>query len=289
LVFQAKRRVKGAALETARISASLGAGFVSRQLLLPIKIGYDPPSAGTLYPGNRRAAACISIDFDVTVEDRFQANREGTRALLELSEKYKVPMTWAICGMTAVADRESYDLILNSSVKQEVGVHTYSHIDAQKCSSEEFEADVRRCVDILALDEFPSTFIFPWNRVNHFPVLQKMGFKAFRGKARVVGAPALSQGLYNIRPVYYVDQKSFGAQSLMKKYADLCAGSSSVFHLWTHPWSIVKRDGGGPMMETLEPVFEHLREMADKGVLALSTMGELAEHFRSEGAPRAGA
>ena len=282
-----KRRVKGAALETARVSTSMGAGFVSRGILAPIKIEYDAPSSrGALYPGGRRSAACISIDFDVTLDERHQPNRAGTRALLDLSERYDVPMTWAICGMTAVSDRESYEWILNSKAKQEIGVHTYSHIDAKKCDADDFEKDVMRCVETLKLDAFPPTFIFPWNRENHFPVLRRMGFKAYRGKERAVGAPTPREGLYNIRPVYYVDQKSFGAQSLINKYADLCVSASSVFHLWTHPWSIVMRDGTGPMVETLEPVFSHMRALSDRGELALCTMGELAEHFGSAGAAK---
>jgi hypothetical protein len=277
--------MKGAALETARASASIGAGFVSRRLLSPIKIEYDPPvPAGALYPGKRKAAACVSIDFDVTADDRFEANRAGTRTLLELSETYGVPLTWAICGMTADADKESYKRILNSSTRQELGIHTYSHIDAQKCDAGQFEKDIERCLEALGMDSAPSTFIFPWNRVNHFPVLRKMGFKTYRGKERAVGAPTPSEGLYNIRPVYYVDQKSFGAQSLMNKYADLCAGASSVFHLWTHPWSIVMKDGTGPMLDTLKPVFSHLQKMSDAGGLALCTMGELAEHFQAAAA-----
>ncbi|MDA4123633.1 MAG: polysaccharide deacetylase family protein [Thaumarchaeota archaeon] len=281
LALHVKRTAKSVALQSARMSASIGAGFVSRRLLLPIKVAYDPPSPGTLYPGKKKAAACISIDFDVTAEDRFEANREGTRALLDLSEKYGVPMTWAICGMTADADRESYERILKSPVKQEIGIHTYSHIDAQRSAAEEFEKDVRRCVDALGLDAMPLTFVFPWNRVNHLPVLRRMGFKAFRGKERAIGAPALNEGLYDIRPVYYVDQKSQGAHSLIKRYVDLCASASSVFHLWTHPWSVVRGEGGGPMVETLDPVFRHLRGLADKGTLSLSTMGGLAEHFGS--------
>jgi peptidoglycan/xylan/chitin deacetylase (PgdA/CDA1 family) len=276
-----KRRMKGAAIETARASTSIGAGFVSRQLLAPIKIDYDAPVASkALYPGKRKAAACISIDFDVTVDDRFEANRSGTKALLELSEEYGVPLTWAICGMTADADKESYGRILSSSTRQEIGVHTYSHIDAQKCDADQFEKDVTRCVEALHLESPPSTFIFPWNRVNHFPVLRRLGFKTYRGKERAVGAPSLHEGLFNIRPVYYVDQKSFGAQSLMNKYADLCVSASSVFHLWTHPWSIVMQDGTGPMVDTLKPVFSHMQKLSDAGDLALCTMGELAEHFQ---------
>ena len=282
MTLHLKRRVKGAAIQTARASSSVGAGFVSRRLLGPIKIDYDPPPASSvplLYPGGRRSAACISVDYDVTVPDRAGPNRAGTGALLALSEKYGVPITWAVCGMTAEADPESYRRIAASPVRQELGIHTYSHVDAQKVDEEAFEKDVVRCIEALRMASTPPTFVFPWNRVNHFQVLRRLGFKVYRGKERAVGAPAPSEGLYNVRPVYYVDQKSAGAQSLINKYADLCASASSVFHLWTHPWSIVMRDGSGPMVETLEPVFAHMKQLSDSGQMALCTMGELAAHL----------
>jgi peptidoglycan/xylan/chitin deacetylase (PgdA/CDA1 family) len=253
-------------------------------VLSPIRIAYDAPpsSGGRLYPGGRKAAACISIDFDVTVADRLQANRAGTRALVELSEHYGVPLTWAICGMTTEDDGESYERILRSPMKKELGIHTYSHIDAQKADAKTFEDDIRKCLDVAGLRPHPATFIFPWNRENHFGVLRDLGFKTYRGKMRAIGAPRQNEGLYNIRPVYYVDQKSQGAESLMNHYADLCVATSSVFHLWTHPWSITIANGQpAPMLSTLRPVFAHLQELNEKGDIALCTMGELAEHFAS--------
>ena len=188
--------------------------------------------------------------------------------------------------MTADDDGEAYRRILDSPVHQEIGIHTYSHIDALKCEAAEFEEDIRHCLASLGLDAVPRTFVFPWNRENHFAVLRRLGFKAYRGKARAIGAPSPKEGLYNVRPVYYVDQKSQGAASLINSFADLCASASSVFHLWTHPWSIVMRDGTGPMLDTLDPVFAHLRRLSDAGDLALCTMGELAEHFSSAGAQK---
>jgi hypothetical protein len=80
-----------------------------------------------------------------------------------------------------------------------------------------------------------------------------------------------------------VDQKSHGAESLMMKYADLCAQTSAVFHLWTHPWSLVMAGDPNPMFKTLDPVFNHLREMKRRGDLAVCTMGELADYFDAAG------
>ena len=280
--------MKGIAVESARVSASLGVESLTAGILNRLNIAYDPPSGPVSYPGNRLAASCISVDFDVTEASRAKANHEGTLALLELSEGYSVPITWAICGMTADDDGEAYRRILDSPVHQEIGIHTYSHIDALKCEAAEFEEDIRHCLASLGLDAVPRTFVFPWNRENHFEVVRALGFRSYRGKERAMGAPRLSQGLWNVRPVYYVDQKSLGAEALMKKYLSLSVGTGSVFHLWTHPWGLGIDGDVSQMKKTLEPVFARMAELDRRGKLALSTMGQLAEHFDSTGAPERG-
>ena len=278
-----KRTMKNVAVDGARLSASMGAGFVTRGVLKEIQIDYDASPAGIRYPGNAKAATCISVDFDVTEPERYGPNGAGTEKLLELSEKYEIPLTWAICGKTAEEDQKSYQRILDSPVKQEIGIHTYSHMDALKVGPAEYEEDIRRCLDAMGLKSAPRTFIFPWNRENHFEVIRRMGFRTYRGKKRVVGPPDRSNGLWNERPVYYVDQKSYGAESLMMKYADLCAQTSAVFHLWTHPWSLVMAGDPNPTFKTLDPVFNHLHEMRRRGDLAVCTMGDLADYFDAAG------
>lgn len=186
--------------------------------------------------------------------------------------------------MTADADKEAYQRILASPIDQEIGIHTYSHIDALRCDATKFEEDIKRCLRSLGFDSAPRTFVFPWNRENHFEVVRDLGFRSYRGKVRALGAPRLSQGLWNVRPVYYVDQKSLGAEALMKRYLNLSVGTRSVFHLWTHPWGLDIDGDVSQMKKTLEPVFARMAELDRKGKLALSTMGQLAEHFDSASA-----
>jgi hypothetical protein len=71
----------------------------------------------------------------------------------------------------------------------------------------------------------------------------------------------------------------------MKKYLNLSVGTGSVFHLWTHPWGLGIDGDVSRMKKTLEPVFTRMAELDKRGELALSTMGQLAEHFDSTGAP----
>ena len=248
-----------------------------------MKIGLDPGlSKG--YEDGARAASCISVDFDVTSPERHPWNRAGTGSLLGLSEKHGIPLTWAICGRTAEEDQQAYDSILESSVKQEIGVHTYSHIYADERTESEYEEDIRRCVSILGLSSPPTSFVFPKNREGHFDLLRRMGFTGYRGALRAIGAPVENHGLWNIRPVYYVDQKSLGAAPLIRRFIDACIARSGVFHLWTHPWSLAI-DGKPDAMvsETMEPVFAYMEEKEKAGLLSFSTMGSLSSFAASHG------
>jgi peptidoglycan/xylan/chitin deacetylase (PgdA/CDA1 family) len=274
-----KRTAKALALEAARAPILSSSDSLTRAALRRLRIGFEPPGSEAGYPWGKRAAACISIDFDVTRPGREEPNRTGTFALVELSEKYGIPLTWAICGKTAEDDVKSYLRLLDSSAEREIGIHTYSHIDATKADAGQFEAEIARCIAALGLRSTPKTFVFPWNREAHFDVLKRMGFIAYRGDKRVVGSPSKSNGLWNLPPVYYVDQKSVGAGSMIKRYLDLCIRHRAVFHLWTHPWSIVEEGGSAERMvkTALEPVFAYMAYKRNEGLLHTGTMGGIAD------------
>lgn len=275
-----KRDVKIFALKT--ISSHPGYNpAMARQILRLIRQGYGPISGQEgIVP-----QVCVSVDFDVTLPSRFEDNRKGTLALLELAERYGVPVTWAICGKTAETDMKSYSAIVESK-GNEIGVHTYSHIDATLASPAEFRSDIEKCVRVLGL-EFPRTFVFPWNREAHFDVVRELGFRVFRGKDRAIGIPVQREGLWNVRPVYYVDQKSIGAEALMKEYLDVCLALSTPFHLWAHPWSLVSKGQTGPMIRTLESLFAYVAERRERGELTTTTLGEFAAALDSQMAGQA--
>jgi len=247
-----------------------------------MKIGLSPGLKGG-YEGGAKAACCVSVDFDVTRAERHPWNHSGTAALLRLSEEHGIPLTWAICGKTAEEDPSAYHSILDSSVKQEIGVHTYSHIYADERTEAEYEEDIRRCISTLGLSSPPTSFVFPKNREGHFDLLKRMGFTCYRGALRAIGAPIENRGLWNIRPVYYVDQKSLGAAPLIRRFIDACIARSAVFHLWTHPWGLAI-DGRPDAMvsEAMEPVFAYMEEKGKAGLLSFSTMGRLSSFLRCQ-------
>jgi hypothetical protein len=269
-----KRRAKILALR-AVARQSKGIPVLAGPTLNLLGLGYGPNSPTE--PGKTRqpAEGCISVDFDVTQPSRFDNNRRGTMALSELAARYRIPITWAVCGKSAEADMRAYGAIVDGPSDNEIGVHTYSHIDATVTPADQFESDIERCIQVLGLDS-PRTFVFPWNREAHFEVLRSLGFKVFRGKERAIGNPVLKEGLWNVRPVYYVDQKSRGAESLMKKYVDLCEKLSTPFHLWTHPWSLVISRKTEPRIKTLESLFSYLVEKRENKSIRTTTLGGLA-------------
>ena len=250
-----------------------------------LRIDFQPPSSDVGSPWSERAAACVSIDFDVTRPGREGPNRTGTFALVELSEKYGIPLTWAVCGRTAEEDAKAYSRILDSTAEQEIGIHTYSHIDVSRSGADELEGEITRCIAALGLPSVPRTFVFPWNREAHFDVLKRMGFLTYRGHKRVIGGLSKARGLWNIPPVYYVDQKSVGAGSLIKRYVDICVRHRAVFHLWTHPWSVVEEGGSAERMvrTALEPTFAYIAKKRDEGLLHTGTMGSLAAALEMDG------
>ena len=277
-----KRGAKRLAVKS--VSSQFGSSkALSREVLRMLKFEYGPFDNG-LPREAPKAVSCVSVDFDVTNPTRYQDNRKGTLALLELADRHRIPITWAICGKSAVDDMASYSAILDSATRHELAVHTYSHVDATRCSAEEFRSDIVRCVQSLGLDR-PRTFVFPWNREGHFDVLRELGFRCFRGKRRAIGTPVRTEGLWNVRPVYYVDQKSRSAGALIRSYVDLCARRSAVFHLWTHPWSLVINGKTEPMMETLGQAFEFIARLRDEGVVATYTLGQIASMLDMESVP----
>jgi hypothetical protein len=259
-----------------------------------MKIDLIPPTSST-FAGGGNAASVISIDFDhltkssSSTEKRWYPevakgllakNKTGTRDLLEVSERYQIPMTWALCGRTVQEDAQSYESILRSRPLQEIGVHTYSHIDVSACSDSELEEDVQKCLDVMKLNARPETFVFPWNREGHFELLRRMGFKTYRGQKRMVCQPIENLGMRNIPPTYYVDKKSFREYALIKRYLDFCISWNCVFHLWLHPWSVVLDDDRGLFVrETLDPLFSYMKQKREDGTLKTCTLSELGREI----------
>jgi hypothetical protein len=277
LITWVNRNLKRAALSVTSSYLPFG-NSLKRTIFAKMNIEFRPPvKKFTLFEGGK-VAACISIDFDVTRPERFEANRHGTRRLIELGEKYGIPMTWAICGMTADQDPDTYELIRTSNVGHEIAVHTYSHIAVPEHDEATIRADIERCINVLRIPTRPKTFIFPWNKEGRHNLIRELGFVAFRGKSRAIGVPRKEYGMFNISPVVYMGAGSYRGSKVINKLMEICVKNRSVFHLWFHPWDLVRPTVEEFSSSTLEPVLSHMAELRDSGLLSIMTMGQLAEY-----------
>jgi len=229
------------------------------------------------FPG----AFCVSVDHDARRPEQRRVCREGAFAVLESAERFKLPMSWAICGVTVQQVPEVLRRITHSSVAHDIGVHTFNHLDLTdpSVSEETVKSETQRVVDLIKSLPKPVTFIFPWNREAHFSALKELGFTAYRGRDRRLGYPTKMHDLWNIHPVYYLDQKSYGSTALLKKFVDFSIAYGCVLHLWSHPWSLcVDEDPRRYVRDVLDPLFEHVDAKRREGLLWVCTMRDLADY-----------
>jgi peptidoglycan/xylan/chitin deacetylase (PgdA/CDA1 family) len=263
--------VQSSALKTQGVVPSTLTGW----LLGRIGVSFRPGDAAE-HPRRKKAACCVSLDFDVTQESRAVPNRKGTHLLLDNARNYEVPLTWAICGSTAEKDPETFQAILSSGDLHEVASHTYSHLRVDGASPEELESDHQRWESVVGVT--PRTFVFPFNKMGNFETLKRLGFTAYRGEGRVIGTPAVENGMCNVPPVMYLSGRSEGTVGAARGFIDLCIRYGAVFHLWSHPWSLAREgDPDRYSEEVLKPIFSYVRDRAAEGSLDLRTMGELAQ------------
>lgn len=151
---------------------------------------------------------CISIDlegawgiWDKPDRDHFErcAHREHriVRGLLELFDRYEIPVTWAVVARLMELDDskpstskygekiwfgpELIELIRNAGTKHDIGSHSYAHPYYGELSRDEARADLlaaKKVHDRLGLP-FDS-FVYPRNQIAHLDLLREVGVKVYR-------------------------------------------------------------------------------------------------------------
>ncbi len=231
--------------------------------------------------GGCAGAFCISIDFDNRRDDRLEVDREATLEILALCEEFNIPVTWAICGVTAMGEKNVFQRILGSKVKHELAIHTFDHVDFSnpECTEELAKSQILGTISLLPPGAGRETFIFPWNRPGHFNILNELGFIAYRGRDRKLAYPSKNNGLWNIHPLFYLSEKNYTYSSMLKALLDLAISKEAVFHLCFHPWNLEKNgDVSRYVKDTLRPLFEYVDLRRREGKLWVCTLGDIANY-----------
>ena len=206
--------------------------------------------------------------------------------------------------------------VMSCKVMQEIASHSFSHIlfGEKGCSKECAESDIRKCIEVASLYNIDLiSFVFPCHSEGHKDVLNKYGFKIYRGyeydrysklRNRKVKRVALiidkifavtpktsnlgidEYGLYYIpgNLCYYryhgwkniLTKKSVFKQA--KKGIDLAVRKGEVFHFWFHPYQIA-RDLYDSIYD-LEEILYYAHAQAEAGLIKNMTMKQLVEYYK---------
>lgn len=212
--------------------------------------------------------------------------------------------------------------ILDCRTEQEIGCHTFSHVIAGDpgCSRECFDSELVACIEAAEQWHVKLTsFVFPRNSIGHLDVLNRHGFRAFRGRTRrpsrsrdlgavgrvVRGArwvlpkgpltaiPERQHGLWCLPATSFYLHRAGGARLLPIAGRVLRAKAGireaiereSLFHLYLHPFNLASDPEG--LLGGLEEIFRSVAAGRDQGRLDNPTMGGLARRLDREVGARA--
>ncbi|MDB9253343.1 polysaccharide deacetylase family protein [Halorubrum ezzemoulense] len=149
--------------------------------------------------------------------ERYAGTRDVVHKLLDLFDKYQIPVTWALvthllsdCGSEpedrshlqyTKQDSRKMDLpcqqelspdlwhepevlnwIKNTEVDHDIGSHTHTHLVFNEATREDARSDVERSVAVAERYGIDlKSFVFPRNRIDHRGVLKDAGFEVYRG------------------------------------------------------------------------------------------------------------
>lgn len=223
----------------------------------------------------KKATICIS--FDVEFEwgrkhlknysefiPRIQKEEQMIEKLLALFKLYNIHVTWAVVG--ALFD-EKKDLINTFLVdRHEVASHSYAHLDYKKATKKEAEKDIQKVVASALKNRIQLTsFVFPFNHINHIDVLRRYGFTTYR----------------DAYTFYFPSTRRWGRcipkgwrYRLVKIAVDRAVQKGTVFHLWTHPIDFV--DNHDMLFSEFTSIINYVSELRKKKVLDIKTMAEIA-------------
>jgi peptidoglycan/xylan/chitin deacetylase (PgdA/CDA1 family) len=243
-----------------------------------------------------RAMFIISIDVDVgtrelgvlnrgkndmNVNNRISESRVGEieetafHLFAETLNDCEIPVTFAIRGQLTEVNDSILELLLKSSVKHDIGAHGYYHRKFTNLSCNEAENELKMIS--LGMKKFgivPRSFVFPKNRVAHLDLLEKYGYKCYRGYGGFTNDCMYieKQGrLYDLHPSLYLDRGCF---TFPKKILDIAIEKKLPFHLWFHLWNfggtneLIKRS----IDNIVSPLLKYSKKKQKSGMLTFETM-----------------
>ena len=203
--------------------------------------------------------------------------------LLNLFEKLEVPVTFGIRGQLTETEGSLYELIKRSSTKHEIAAHGYYHRTFTSLSRLEAEDELKKIS--LGMRKFslePRSFIFPKNKVAYLDLLERYGYKCYRGCGGFVadGMYIRKYGnLYDVHPSFFIGSSPYSVW--INKMVDVSIKRKAPFHIWFHPCDLGKNAQSirTRISRTLHPILTHIQKKRREGELSIETMYSAVENL----------
>jgi len=195
---------------------------------------------------------------------------------VDLFNSLKIPVTFALRGQLVEVNSSVFDLFLNSSVKHDIGAHGYYHRQFKNLSRNEAESELGKIsIGMRKLGVLPRSFVFPNNSVAHLDILEKYGYKCYRGYGDFMNDCMYIEkrgGLYNIHPSLYVDRHTRFA--FFRRILDISVMKKLPFHVWFHLWNFgeTKKSIENSINKLFFPLLNYAKKIEEMGLLTFETM-----------------
>ena len=233
--------------------------------------------------------------------------------LLELSEKYKLPITFAVVAHVALKDCSRHDrpptfspfwakdnwydldphsnlevnkdyygadliaMITSSTVSHEVASHGFSHVDLgdSETIKEVAEFEIRQSAKILRRDDPDlSTFVFPNNHPAYLDIVKDCGFNTYRIRQNQE-VKKDNAGLFQFPLGLWISPQAFSSNDLVK-LIDEGSSRKQLINFWCH---LFEFESAVKFRHFFEPVFAHIESCQKEGIIEALTVRDIIKRI----------
>jgi hypothetical protein len=233
--------------------------------------------------------------------ERSRLAREMLPVLLELCEKYKIPVTFATVAHVALYNCSEHDKppkfrpfwvkddwynidphsdlesnkdyygadliknVLQSNISHEIASHSFSHVDLADSETTKIvaEFEIRQSIEILKkINPQISTFVFPNNEVAYKNILKDTGFTNYRVKSnKKIEKDEI--GLNQFPLGLWISPKAFSSQDLVN-LINIAVSKKQLVNFWCHLYEFGSK---GEFKSFFGPIFAYLEILVEKGII----------------------
>lgn len=212
-----------------------------------------------------------------------EIEEETVPLLIQFFDNLEIPVTFAIRGQLTETKSAILELLLRSSVGHDIGAHGYYHRSFSSLSRAEAQNELE--LIYVGMSKFgikPKSFVFPRNGIAHLSLLEKFGYKCYRGEGSLTkdGMYVNKVGrLYDVHPGFHLGCTY--NPIFLDKIIDISVKNKLPFHVWFHPRDLYETRGSTKrnISRVLFPLYKCAKKRVDEGTLDFETMCSIVDRL----------